>query len=99
MVLDRFDHHRMLKRWCGYLHSARASDPRMRNISVSADFVRGIHDDDSLGEIVRENARNLPQHRRLAHSGPTKKEDAFAGLDYITDDVACAVHGTTHPKG
>src|ERR1700716_1041228 len=65
----------------------------MRDVAVSRDLVGGIDDHDTFREIVSENTRDLTQHRRLADTGSTEKQDAPPGLDDVADDLDGPVDG------
>jgi len=71
----------------GDLHPPRAADPRMWDVAIAGDLIRGIHDDDALPHLVREHARDLSKKGRLADAGTTEEQDAAPGLDDVTDDL------------
>src|SRR5437762_3380203 len=87
VVLDRFDHHRVLQRRCGDLHAPRAADSRMGDVAISSDLVRRVHDHDALAELVREDARDFSEQGRLAHARPAEQKDALPRLDHVADDL------------
>ena len=93
VVLDRFDHDRVLERRCRDLHAPRASDAGVRDVAVARDLVRRIDDHHALREVVREYSRDLAEHRRLAYAGSTEKQDASPRLDDVADDLDGAVDG------
>src|SRR5205823_545839 len=93
VVLDRLDHHRVLKRRRGDLHPPRAAYARVRDVAVPGDLVRGVHDDHALSHLIRQDARDLSQERRLPNARATEEQDAPASLDYIADDLHRAVDG------
>jgi bacillithiol system protein YtxJ len=93
VVLDRFDHHSVLKVRTRNLHSAAGSDARMRNVAVAADFVRGIDNDHPLYQLGREYACAFPQERRLADAGPAQQQQAFSGFDHVTQDIDSTEYG------
>ena len=99
VVLDRLDHHRVLKQRRLHLHAPRAADARMRNVAVATDLVRRVDDDDALAQLVREQARALAQHRRLANAGPAQEQDALAADDDVADDLPGARHRAAHAHG
>ena len=61
-----------------HLHAPRAADARVRDVAVAGDLVGGVHDDDPLVEVVRQHARRLAQHRRLADARPAHDEHRLA---------------------
>src|SRR6185295_17993991 len=48
VILNCFDHHLMLEHGLAHLHAARLANGRMWHITVAADFIGCIHDDDTL---------------------------------------------------
>jgi hypothetical protein len=98
VVLDCLDHHRVLQRRRRHLHAPRATDAGMRDVAVTGDLVRGIDDDDALREVVREDARDLAQHRRLPDSGTAEQQDAAPRLDDVADDLDRPVDGATNAE-
>ncbi len=94
VVLDGLDHPRALQRGRLHLHAPRASDARVRDVAVPRDLVRGVHHDDPLAEIVRQHARDLAQHRGLAHAGPAEEQHAAPGFDDVAEDLDGAVDRT-----
>jgi len=99
MVLDRLDHNGVLFGRSRDLHPPGRPDGRMGDIAVPGDLIGGVDDDDALVHFIGEHARHLPQHGRLAHTGPAKEEDAFAGLDDVFNSRDGAVNGTTDAAG
>ena len=87
VVLDRFDHHRVLLRRRRDLHSPGSPDPGMRDIPVASDFVGGVDDDDSLAHLVREHSRRFAEQSGLANAGRPHQQGTVTGLDEIADDV------------
>src|SRR5438876_7811266 len=87
VVLHRLDHHGVLQGGSADLHPSRATDPRMRDVSISADLIRGIDDYNALLHLVGEHAGALPQHRGLADPGATQEQDALSAYDHVLDDV------------
>jgi hypothetical protein len=71
----------------------------MGNIAVSRDLIRRIDDNHSLVQFVCEEARDLPQHRRLAHAGPPEEKDALPGAHQVLDDADRAKHGAADTAG
>jgi hypothetical protein len=94
MVFDGFDHDRVLHRRGRDLHAARATDRRVWDISVAADFVRGIDDDDALIRVIGEHARNFAQHGRLADAGPAEEQNALPPKHQVFDDTDGAIDRT-----
>ena len=81
------------------LHSPGAANGRVRNIAVACDLIAGIDHHDPLVKVVRENARDFAQHRRLADAGASEQQNAFARLDQIANDRDRAVHGAPDAAG
>jgi len=48
VILYRFDHHLVLKHRLAYLHATRLAHGRMRYISVAANFIGRIHNDNTF---------------------------------------------------
>ena len=69
------------------MRPARAADTGMRNVTVTRDLVRCVDDDHALVEVVRHEARDLPQHRRLADARPAEQEDALLCPHEVLDDA------------
>ena len=69
VIFDGFDHDGVLRGGSRNLHSAGASDGRVRNVSVAGNFVAGIDNDDALAEFVGEHAGAFPKQGRFAHAG------------------------------
>ncbi len=67
VVFNRFNHHFMLQGRLGNLHTARRPNSRMRHVSVTANFVGGIHDDDAF--FLGENSGSFAQHSCFTNSG------------------------------
>src|SRR5919197_207417 len=65
----------------------RSADAGMRDVAVASDLVRRVDDNDALPELVREHARDLAQHRRLADARTTEEQDASSRFDDVADDV------------
>jgi hypothetical protein len=65
----------------------------MRNISVAADLVGGIDNDDTLG--VGKHACGFAQHGCLADTGTSEQQNALARLDNVPNNVHRAKDGTT----
>ena len=87
VVLDRFDHHRVLQRWRRHLHAPRAADPgcgMSPSPAISFEVSTMI---DALAQLVGEHARDLAQHGRLADTGAAEQQDAAAGLDEVANDL------------
>ena len=53
-----------------YLHAPGASDARVRDVSITADLIGGVHNDDPPVVRHRQQARHLPYHSRLPHARP-----------------------------
>ena len=99
VVLDRFDHHRVLEHRCSHLHAARAPDAGVRDVAVTADLIRRVDDDHALAKLVGQQARALAQHRGLADARPAEKQDALAADHDVADDLAGACDRPAHAHG
>ncbi len=69
----------------------------MWNVSVAADLVGCVHDDDSV--FLGQHAGGLTEHRRFAHARTSHKQCALARTDDVPDDVNRAVDGSTDATG
>jgi hypothetical protein len=99
MVLDGFDHDRVLKIRPRHLHPPAGANPRMRDIPISGNFIRGVHDDHPLFQFRRQDSRTLAQQGRLADSGSAEKQDALSRLDDIPQYIDSAVNGAPYAAG
>lgn len=99
VILDGFNHDGVLKVRPGHLHAAARSDPRMRDVSVTRDFIGCIDDDHALDQFRGQDPRALSQQRRLSNPGAAQQQDALPGLDHVPENVHCAVDGSTHTAG
>jgi hypothetical protein len=99
VVLNRFDHHPVLQFRRGDLHPARGADARVRNIAVARDLVRGVDDDDTLVQIIGEEARNLTQHGGLTDTGPAQQKDALVFANEVFDDADRAEYRPADARG
>src|SRR6267143_4332054 len=96
VVLDRLDHHRVLKHGRPHLHPSGSPDAWMRDVAVTANLIGRVDDHDTFAELVREQSRTLAKHRRLADSRPAEQEDALAADDDVADDLAGAGNRAAH---
>ena len=87
VVLDGLDHHLVLERGGGDLHTAGASNAVVGDVAVAGDLVGGVDDDDAAVVLVGEDAGDLAQHRGLAHAGASQEEHAATGLGEVVDDL------------
>jgi len=55
VILDGFDHYRVLLIGMGDLHAPRRAYGSMGNVAVAGDFIGGVDDDDSFVEFVRQH--------------------------------------------
>src|SRR5438477_11769570 len=81
----------MLQRRSANLHPPRAADPGMRDVTITADLVRGVDDDHPLLHLIGQHAGALAQHRRPADARATQQQDALSADDHVLDDVDRAV--------
>src|SRR5579872_1467762 len=91
VVLDRFDHDRVLIERHVDLHAPGVTDAGVRDISVAGDLVRRVHDDDALAQVARKHTRYFAQHRRLADAGLAQQQYGLAGAHDVEDDIDRAV--------
>src|SRR5207245_11615198 len=99
VALHRLDHHGVVQGGSADLHPSRATDPRMRDVSISSDLIRGIDDYNAPLHLVGEHAGALPQHRGLADPGAAQEQDALSAYDHVLDDVDRAGDGPADPAG
>src|SRR6266487_5209155 len=99
MVLYRFNHYRMLFHSASHLHAARSTNTGMRNISVSGDFVGGIHDDYTFIGFVCENTCYFTQQCGFAHTWATKNQDRLTLFDNISNQGNTAKYRSTNAAG
>jgi hypothetical protein len=66
VVLDRLDHDLVLAVRGRDLHAPRAPDARMRHVTIAADLVARVADDDALADRAREQPGYLADRGRLA---------------------------------
>src|SRR5450759_142092 len=99
VVLDRLDHHLVLKRVDPDLHPPCPTDGRVRNIAVAGDLVGSVHHHDAFAVVVGQDAGGLAQHRRLADAGAAHDQDRLPGLHEVVDDLYRAVDRSTDAKG
>ena len=59
MVFHCFDHDLVLEFGTGNLHSASSADRRVRDVSISGDFVGGVDDYHSFFQVVGEHTRAI----------------------------------------
>ena len=53
-----------------HLHAPGAPDAGVRDVSIAANLVGGVHDDDPPVVPHRQQARHLPNHGRFPHARP-----------------------------
>jgi hypothetical protein len=99
MVLDGFDHDGVLQRRSWNLHSPGTADRRMRDVAITGNLIAGVDNHDALLKIVRQDASDFSQHRRLSDSRSTKQQDALSGLYEIADDPNCPVDSAPNTAG
>src|SRR5258706_1689668 len=92
VIFNGFDHHFMLKHWLAYLHTTRLANSRVRNITITPNFIRCIYNDNAF--IFCKDARGLTQERRFAHARSSKNQRGLARLDDILNDIYGAVDST-----
>src|SRR3990172_9237635 len=93
VVLHRLYHHLVLEGGRGYLHAPGAADPRVGDVAVAGDLVRGVHDNDAAVHLVRQVAGDLAQHRRFAHARAAQEKHALTVAHQVFDDADGAEHG------
>ncbi len=99
VVLDSLDHDRVLQVGCTHLHAPGAADARVGDVAVAGDLVGGIDDDDALVQVIRQHARGLAQHRRLADAGAAHDEDGLARFHEVVHDLDGAEDSASDPAG
>ena len=97
VILHGFDHHLVLKHRLADLHAARLTHSRMRHITVTANFVGGIDDDNAF--VLSQNARSFAQESGLTHARSSEDEHGLARFDDVLNDVHGAVDGATDAAG
>ena len=98
VVLDGFDHDRMLEGRCRNLHPPGAAYAAMRDVAVSPDLVRGVDHDNALAGVVGKDSRHLAEHRRLTDARLAKQQHALASQDEVFDDADRAIHRASDPQ-
>src|SRR6266581_8316424 len=99
MVLYRFNHYRMLFHSASHLHAARSANTGVRNISISSNFVGGIHNDYTFIGFVRQNTCYFTQQCGFAHTWATKNQDRLTLFDNIADQRNTAEYRSTNAAG
>ena len=99
MVFDSFDHHRMLQVRLDHLHSAGASNCRMRDVSITGDFIGSVNNNDPLLEFVGKYPCDFAQFGRLATARAAKHQDRFAGFHNVADNIDRAIDSPSDPAG
>jgi hypothetical protein len=72
MIFDCLNHHCMLQVGPRNLHSTARAYAGVRDIAITTDFVRCVHDDDPLYEFSRKDARALAQQCGFSDAGPAQ---------------------------
>ena len=75
VVLHRLDHHSVLFHGASHLHAACSTDTGVRNVSVSSDFVRGIHDNHAFIGFARKDTSYFTQQGGFSHAWATKYQN------------------------
>jgi hypothetical protein len=99
MVFHSLNHDRMLQGRRGYLHTSGVPDSWVGYITITGDFIGGIHDNHPLLQVIRQHAGYLSQHGRLAHAGTTQQQDTLTRLDKVFNDLNRAKDSPAHPAG
>ena len=96
MIFDGFDHDGVLKVRPRNLHPAAGSDSRMRDIAITANLIRCVHDDDSFDQFGGKHTRALPKKRGFPHARPAQQKQALSGLDHIAKNVDGSKYRSAH---
>src|SRR5579884_1209740 len=99
VVFDRFDHHRVLFCRARHLHAARASYSRVRNITITRDFIGCINHHYPFIGLVGQNTGYFTQQGGFTHARATKYQDRLTLLDDIANQRDAAQHRTTNTTG
>jgi len=91
MIFNSFYHDRVLKFRGRHLHSSRATDGWVGDITVSGNFVRCIYHYHALFEFLAKHASDLAKLCGLPNSRPSEQENASTGFHYITNYVNSAI--------
>ena len=86
VVLDRLDHHRVLRLGGRHLHPAGAADPRVGDVAVAGDLVRGVDHHHPLARLA-QHARRLAQQGGLADAGTAQEQHRPPLLDDVAQHV------------
>ena len=97
MIFHRFNHDLVLKRRSGHLHAPGGAYRGVRHVSISANFVGGIHNNHA--PRFRQYSRGFAQHGGLANARFSQNQDALTGMDQIRDDINRAVNSPTDAAG
>src|SRR5450830_530666 len=97
VVLHGFDHDIVLLFVGRYLHTARRPNATMRNVTIPADLIAGIDNDDAFFQRIADVPGSLAQQSRLAYARSAQYQDARAFLDEVFDDLDLAVQGAPDP--
>ena len=95
MVLNRLDHHTVLRGGRRDLHAACPPDRGVRNVTIASNLVGGVDHDDSLAEFIGQHAGRLAQHGRLADPWAAEQQHRLPRFDQIAHDRDGAVDRAT----
>src|SRR5712692_3028185 len=99
MVFDSLNHHRVLFRRAGHLHTASTTDTGMGNIPITRDLIGGVDDHHPFIGFVREDASYFTQQGGFTHTWTTKNQDGLTLFDNITDQGNTAEYRSTNAAG
>src|SRR5216684_27300 len=99
MVFDSLNHHRMLFRRAGHLHTASTTDTGMGNIPITRDLIGGVDDHHPFIGFVREDASYFTQQGGFSHTWATKNQDGLTLFDNITNQGNTAEYRSTNTAG
>jgi hypothetical protein len=99
MVLDRLDHHVVLEARVSHLHPSARANRRVRDVTVTADLVAGVHDHNAAIYFVGQDTSDFPQFGRFSDSRSAQDEDRLATANDVVDNVDGAFESATDTAG
>ncbi len=97
MIFNCFNHHLVLERRLGYLHSPGSANRRMRHITISANFVAGIHNDHP--RRISQDARRFSQDCSFTNARSPQDQNAGTRFDQILNNITGAINCTPNAEG
>src|SRR5256885_16393110 len=68
----------------------------MRDIAITANLIRCVHDDDSFDKFGGKHTRALPKKRGFPHARPAQQKQALSGLNHIAKNVDGSKYRSAH---